>query len=104
MSEQPHDQKILPLLEFLARVPAIETGDDPSTGFASEYAADGWWVRFTIDIDSEIAWETVQEMAHAMNDPANAERPGGAFSPISPAPAQSGGPEEFLSWVIEAPA
>lgn len=104
MSDQPHDAKLQPLLDFLARIPAVETADNPSMEMASEVSTDGWWVRFSIDIDSEIAWETVQEIAHALNDPASEGKPAAIFSPISPAPAQSGGPEEFLSWIIEAGA
>lgn len=104
MSDQPHNSKLKPLLDFLARIPAVETADDPSMDMASEVSEDSWWVRFSLDIDSEIAWETVQEIAHALNDSANAGKPAALFYPISPAPAQSGGPEEFLSWVIEAGA
>ena len=63
----------------------------------------GWWVKFSIDIESPIAWHTVQEMGHVLNYLSLDERLPTRFQPVSPPPYMNGGPEDFLSWVIECP-
>jgi hypothetical protein len=101
MTDAAHADRFAPLVDFLARIPAVETTDTPSLGIGSGEEAGGWWVKFSIDIDSEIAWETVQEMAHVLNTLSIEERLATVFKPVSPPPYLNGGPEEFLSWVIE---
>jgi len=95
--------KLAKLVAFLARVPAVETNDTSLGGIGSGETDAGWWVKFQIDIDHELAWQTVQEMGHVLNYLSLEERLPTAFKPVSPPPYMNGGPEEFLSWVIEGP-
>lgn len=83
------------LEEYLARVPSI------SGSIGSGASEAGWWVKFTIDLSSPIAWKTVQEFGHVLNYLSIDERLPTSFQPVSPPPYMNGGPEEFLSWVIE---
>ena len=96
-----HHPKFGTLIEFLARLPAVEVNDTTSRGIGSGESDAGWWVKFTIDIDHDLAWYAVQEMGHVLNDLSAEERLPTAFKPVSPPPYMNGGPEEFLSWVIE---
>jgi len=84
------------LTEYLEKVPAIKkpiaTGSDEK-GF--------WWIKFQIDIESEYAWNVVQELGCVVNYISINERLPTVFYPVSPAPYLNGGPNEFLSWVIE---
>jgi hypothetical protein len=102
MSDEPHHPKFGKLIDFLARIPAIEVNDTPSRGIGSGEGDGGWWVKFTIDIDHDLAWHTVQELGHVLNYLSLNERLASSFKPVSPPPYLNGGPEEFLSWVIEA--
>lgn len=101
MTDTPHAARLAPLVEFLARIPAVDTTDSPSLGIGSGEEGGSWWVKFSIDIDSEIAWETVQELAHVLNTLSLEEGLATVFKPVSPPPYLNGGPDEFLSWVIE---
>ncbi len=84
------------LIEFLEKVPAIIG----AIGTGSEN--DGrWWAKFEIDIHHQLAWHTVQELGHVLNYMSLDERLPTSFYPVSPPPYMNGGPEEFLSWVIE---
>ncbi|MXR68429.1 hypothetical protein GNT65_07045 [Shewanella sp. JBTF-M18] len=90
------DRAFTKLLEFLNRVPSIQG----AIGHGSE--DDGrWWVKFEVDITSPIAWQTVQEFGHVLNYLSLDERLPTSFHPVSPPPYMNGGPDEFLSWVIE---
>jgi len=84
------------LIEFLERVPAI-------TGTISHGSEKDkcWWVKFTIDTNHQLAWNTVQELGHVLNYLSLEERLPTSFYPVSPPPYMNGGPDEFLSWVIE---
>jgi hypothetical protein len=84
------------LADYLAKVPAIVL----PVAYGME-AAGGWWVKFGIDIDHPLAWQVVQELAHVLNYLSVNERLPTLFKPVSPAPYMNGGPQEFLSWVIE---
>jgi hypothetical protein len=85
-----------PLEVFLNRVPATV---GPIGKGSNE---DGtWWVKFAIDIDHNLAWHVVQEFGHVLNYLSLNERLPTVFMPVSPPPYLNGGPEEFLSWVIE---
>jgi hypothetical protein len=86
------------LLAYLERVPtigarAIGTG---------KFDDGNWWVKFHIDIDDPLAWRVVQELGCVLNQLSLRERLPTVFMPVSPAPYLNGGPEEFLSWVIES--
>lgn len=84
------------LIEYLEKVPAIQK---PIGKGADENGF--WWVKFSIDIDDELAWQVVQEFACVVNYISVTERLPTIFYPVSPAPYLNGGPREFLSWVIE---
>lgn len=90
------DRAFTKLIEFLKRVPSIQGA------IVKGSEAEGrWWVKFEIDIRHGIAWHTVQEFGHVLNYLSVDERLPTSFHPVSPPPYMNGGPEEFLSWVIE---
>jgi hypothetical protein len=90
------DTYFRPLTAFLQKVPSI-TGK-----IGTERQEDGIWaVKFSIDIDDELAWHAVQELGHVLNYLSLEERLPTAFMPVSPPPYMNGGPEDYLSWVIE---
>jgi len=60
-----------------------------------------WWLKFSIDINSKIAWNVVQELGHILNYLSPNDKLPTTFYPASPPPYMNGGPGEFLSWVIE---
>ena len=82
---------------FLGKVPAIEKG---SGAGADESGC--WSVKFQIDIKHPLAWRVVQELGHILNYLSLDERLPTVFMPVSPPPYMNGGPEDFLSWVIES--
>ena len=90
------DRAFKTLIEYLEKIPSIQKpigkGVDQD-GF--------WWVKFGIDIDNELAWQVVQELACVVNYISVTERLPTIFYPVSPAPFLNGDPREFLSWVIE---
>ena len=55
-----HHPKFAKLIDFLVRIPAIETNDTPSRGIGAGQEDGDWWVKFSIDIDHDLAWHTVQ--------------------------------------------
>lgn len=85
------------LKNYLAKVPGIQA----PIGAGSD--DDGlWWVKFRIDIEHDLAWHVVQELGCVVNYLSVNERLPTVFYPVSPAPYLNGGPDEFLSWVIES--
>jgi len=86
-----------PLLSYLRRVPAIST--DIASG---QFESGNWWVKFSIEISHSLAWAVVQELGHVLNYLSINERLPTVFMPVSPPPYMNGGPEQFLSWVIES--
>lgn len=85
------------LESYFHRVPAIQKWI--SVGYDDR---DFWWVKFSIDIKNPLAWHVVQEFACVCNYLSINERLPTRFFPVSPAPYLNGGPQHFLSWVIEA--
>ncbi len=85
------------LTVFMATIPAIK----PVIG-EGVFEDGNWWVKFKIDITHELAWQVVQELGCIVNYISVEERLPTVFYPVSPAPYINGGPEEFLSWVIES--
>lgn len=84
------------LIEFLKKIPGVSghIGDGTSeNGF--------WWIKFQIDISNKYAWHAVQELACVVNYLSIDERLPTRFYPVSPAPYLNGGPEDYLSWIIE---
>lgn len=84
------------LIEFLEKVPAIR--GVINKGYDESFR---WWVKFEIDIHHQLAWHTVQEFGHVLNYMSVNERLPTSFHPVSPPPYMNGGPDDFLSWVIE---
>ncbi len=84
------------LTEYLARIPSI----NPNMG-SGVFENGHWWVKFQIDIQHKLAWQVVQELGHVLNYMSLEERLPTLFMPVSPPPYMNGGPNEFLSWVIE---
>ncbi|GAB6140530.1 hypothetical protein JCM14076_12590 [Methylosoma difficile] len=90
------DPSFSKLTEFLKKVPAIYGAIGSGKG------EDGrWWVKFSIDINHPLAWHTVQEFGHVLNYLSLDNRLPTSFQPVSPPPYMNGGPDDFLSWVIE---
>ena len=90
------DRAFHSLEAFLAAVPAI------SGPFGHGFEADGqWWVKFSLDIEHQLAWNVVQELGHVLNYLSVNERLPTVFKPVSPPPYLNGGPLDYLSWVIE---
>ena len=84
------------LKNYLSEIPAI-FGE---VGFGSNDSGE-WWVKFSIDIQHQYAWHTVQELGHVLNYLSLNERLPTRFMPVSSPPYMNGGPDDFLSWVIE---
>ena len=91
------------LRAFLASVPAVDINDAPSRGIGTGSTDDIWWVKFGIRVEHPLAWRVVQELAHVLNYLSIDEPLPTLFKPVSPPPYMNGGPEDFLSWVIECP-
>ncbi len=96
-----HDTDFHKLLRFLARIPAVRTNNTPWGGFGSGRSGNGWWVKFSLDIDHHLAWNTVQEIGYILNELSLSERLPTIFKPVSPPPYLNGGPRDYLAWVIE---
>ncbi|WP_303312247.1 hypothetical protein [Hymenobacter sp. BT730] len=91
-----NDQIFNSLQRLLLQVPAIE--GTIGKGISGEGI---WWVKFRIDIKHPLAWQVVQELGHIVNYLSLDEKLPTTFYPVSPPPYMNGGPQEFLSWVIE---
>lgn len=84
------------LQTYMERIPAVQVVS------TSELFEPRWWLKFNIDIHHPLAWHVVQELGHVLNYISVTERLPTVFKPVSPPPYMNGGPEDFLSWVIEA--
>ena len=85
------------LNSFLCKVPAIQAGI--SQGI---YDDKNWWVKFSLDISNNLAWNVVQELAHIFNYLSLKERLPTAFYPVSAPPYMNGGNADFLYWIIDS--
>lgn len=84
------------LIEYLEKIPSMTkpiSFDSDENGL--------WWIKFQLDINNELAWNVVQELGCVINYISINERLPTIFYPVSPAPYMNGGPEDYLSWVIE---
>lgn len=104
MDENSIQPRFERLTAYLSRIPPVETDHSPARGLEHGESNGQWWVRFNLDIDHDLAWYAVQELACVLNYLSLEERLPTVFKPISPAPYLNGGPDEFLSWVIECPS
>jgi hypothetical protein len=96
MSPGPSERDFDPLVAYLRRVPAIRKEIHPGSNARGE-----WWVQFDIDIRHRLAWNVVQEFAYVLNNLSLTSVLPTVFKPMSPPPYLNGGPDEYLSWVIE---
>ena len=104
MSEpETHHPRFHKLIDYLVRVPAVQTNSTPSRGLGSGLENGTWWVKFSIDLKHPLAWNVVQEFGHVLNYISVQERLPTTFKPVSPPPYLNGGPYEYLSWLIECP-
>ena len=91
------DRAFESLKQYLQKIPAI------SSVFAHDVYDDGnWWIKFKIDVDNQFAWHAVQEIGCVVNYLSVNERLPTVFYPLSPAPYLNGGPDDYLSWIIES--
>jgi hypothetical protein len=88
-----HDQTFHALVEYLRQVPAVDR-DRIHTG--ADQA--GWWIKFSIDVEHDLAWNVIQQFACNLNVSDSAPA---VFKPVARSPRFYGGPGEYLSWVIE---
>ena len=103
MSESSIQPRFARLTDFLARIPPVETDHSPTHGIERGESNGRWWVQFNLDINHDLAWYAVQELACVLNDLSPEGGLPTVFMPTSPAPYLHGGPDEFLAWVIECP-
>lgn len=84
------------LVQVISKIPGVRV-------ISSATTPDGyWWVKFDIDIHHKLAWNVVQELGYVVNEISLTDRLPTLFMPTSPPPYLNGGPEEYLSWVIES--
>jgi hypothetical protein len=98
-----HDPRFQKLIDYLARVPSAQTNATPSRGFGSGLEDGIWWIKFSLDLSHPLAWNVVQEFGHVLNYVSVQERLPTTFKPVSPPPYLNGGPQDYLSWLIECP-
>lgn len=84
------------LTGFLRRVPSVRVLSH------SPVTEPQWWIKLNIDIASPVAWHVVQSLGYVLNYLSLDEPLPTVFRPVSPPPYLNGGPDDFLSWVIEA--
>ncbi|HEY0070725.1 MAG TPA: hypothetical protein VGE04_12235 [Chloroflexia bacterium] len=89
-------QGLQKLQAYIERIPAVQIVS------ASEASEARWWIKFDINIHHALAWNVVQELGSVLNYLSLNDRLPTVFKPVSPPPYMNGGPEEYLSWVIEA--
>jgi hypothetical protein len=100
-SSENHHPRFHKLIDYLVRVPAIQTNSAPSRGLGSGLMDKTWWIKFSIDLSHPLAWYVIQELGHVLNYLSVQERLPTTFKPVSPPPYLNGGPHDYLSWVIE---
>ncbi|MDD3120366.1 MAG: hypothetical protein PHF46_03085 [Candidatus Gracilibacteria bacterium] len=88
--------ELMELSNFIEEIPSIKTID---FGY---YKNNNWWIKIKIDISNNIVWNVVQELGHILNYISTNEKLPTIFYPVSPPPYMNGGPNDFLSWIIES--
>ncbi len=94
-TEEIEAKRLEPLKTLLSKIPSV------IGSVGAGYEGKLWWAKFQIDIRHPLAWHTVQELGYVLNYLSLNERLPTVFKPVSPATYLNGGPEYFLSWVIE---
>ena len=84
------------LITYLERIPSMTK----PIAFGT-YDNGLWWVKFQLDIENKYAWNVVQELGCVLNYLSINERLPTTFYPVSPAPYLNGGPNDYLSWIVE---
>ncbi len=84
------------LIKYLEQLPGVHVMSSKITNDAY------WWIKITIDIKNEFAWNVIQELAFVLNYVSISEPLPTVFKPVSPPPYLNGGPSDFLSWAIES--
>lgn len=90
------DKGLPKLKTFLEQIPSIKVISFDKT---CDYK---WWIKFDIEMEHQLAWHVIQALGFVLNYISLSERLPTVFMPVSPPPYLNGGPEEFLSWVIES--
>ena len=86
------------LSDFFKKVPSI--GEQGLIAYGSD-EKHAWWIKFQINIEHALAWQTVQELGHVLNYLSTNERLPTQFFPVSPPPYMNGNAKAFLAWVIQ---
>ncbi|KAA8731638.1 hypothetical protein F4V57_11995 [Acinetobacter qingfengensis] len=86
------------LTDFLKKIPAIQEQGLIAHGSDGQHA---WWIKFKINIEHALAWQTVQEFGHVLNYLSTNERLPTLFFPVSPPPYMNGEAKEFLAWIVQ---
>src|SRR5262245_27442259 len=89
------------LLAFIERLPAVQLPAGRASIGHGRWENGRWWVKFHLDIRHNLAWHVVQEVGDVLNYLAPDNRMPTSFKPVSPPSYMNGGPEDFLSWVVE---
>lgn len=84
------------LVSYLNQIPGVSVISSQVSGDAY------WWVKLNIDIKNKYSWNVVQELGFVLNYISLNEPMPTVFKPVSPPPYMNGGPEDYLSWVIES--
>jgi hypothetical protein len=96
------DARLQRLVAWLVSNPTVIKTGTPSLGIGSRvYDDGGWWIKFHLNIGDPDAWTIIQVLGYALNDPNITAEFRTVFKPVSPPPYLNGGPDEYLSWVIE---
>jgi hypothetical protein len=91
------DPKFSKLLDFLKKIPSIN-----QTIGCGVHENGNWWVKFSLDIKHNLAWQVIQELGHVINYLSLSEKLPTCFYPVSAPPYLNGGPEDYLYWVIDS--
>lgn len=83
-------------------MPAIQLPGGRASSGRGRFSDGPWWIKFGIDVWHALKWRAVQELGHGLNCLSLDDRLPTTFQPVSPPPCLHGGPEEHLSWVVEA--
>lgn len=98
MTQQTTEQKFAKLINFFSQLPSVQADNILSYAYDNEQA---WWFKFKINLNHQLAWQTVQELGHILNYLSTHERLPTQFLPVSPPPYMNGDAHQFLAWVIQ---